>query len=87
MLHNLVITQPGKESAVGEMADAMASRPDAMAKHYVPDTDMIIFSTPQIAHGQKVELTFATPNMPGRYPFICTFPGHWRMMRGVIIVE
>ncbi|MDC0325119.1 GDSL-type esterase/lipase family protein, partial [bacterium] len=87
MLHNLVVTQPGKETAVGEMADAMAAQPDAMAKHYVPDTDMIIFATPQIAQGQKVEMEFTTPSEPGIYPFICTFPGHWRIMRGAMVVE
>ena len=38
MLHNLVITKPGKATAVGEMADAMAAQADALLRHYVPDT-------------------------------------------------
>jgi len=25
--------------------------------------------------------------MPGRYPYLCTFPGHWKLMNGVLIVE
>lgn len=87
MLHNLVITKPGKATAVSGMADAMAAQADAMAKHYVPDTDMILFSTPQIPHGEKVTLEFTTPAEPGEYPFICTFPGHWRIMRGVMHVK
>jgi len=32
--------------------------------------------------------TFAAPAAPGRYPFICSFPGHAQVgMRGVLIVE
>lgn len=87
MLHNLVITKPGKVAEVGAMADAMAADPDAMAKHYVPDTDLILFSTPQIPQGEKVEIQFTTPTEPGNYPYICTFPGHWRIMSGVMVVE
>jgi len=25
--------------------------------------------------------------VPGRYPYLCTFPGHGTIMRGVLIVE
>ena len=24
---------------------------------------------------------------PGAYPYICTFPGHWRIMQGVLTVK
>lgn len=87
MLHNLVITNPGQATKVGEMADAMAADADAMAKHYLPDSDQILFSTPQIPHGEKFVKKFTTPSEPGNYPYICTFPGHWRIMRGIMIVE
>jgi azurin len=87
MLHNIVITKPGTEAAVGAMADAMAAQADAMAKNYIPDTDMILFSTPQVPDGQTVKLPFTAPTKPGKYPYLCTFPGHWRIMRGVMIVE
>ncbi len=87
MLHNLVITNKGQANAVGELADKMAVDPDAMAKHFVPDTDQILFSTPQIPHGQTHEAKFTTPAETGEYPYICTFPGHWRVMRGVMIVS
>lgn len=87
MLHNIVVTKPGKATAVGDLADAMAVQPDAMAKHFIPDSDLILFSTPQIPHGEKFESEFITPSEPGKYPYICTFPGHWRIMRGVMVVE
>jgi len=36
---------------------------------------------------RRTELNFTAPSAPGRYPYLCTFPGHWRIMRGVLIVE
>ena len=87
MLHNLVITAADKGDEVGALADAMASQPDGMAKHFVPETDLILFSTPQIPHGEKYEAKFTTPKKPGSYPYLCTFPGHWRIMSGTMIVE
>jgi uncharacterized protein len=32
-------------------------------------------------------LMFIAPSQPGEYPFICTVPGHWRIMNGKMIVE
>lgn len=81
MLHNLVITQPGKGTTVGELSDEMATQPDAMTNHFVPESAFVLYATPQIPHGGKHESTFKTPEQPGRYPYICTFPGHWRLMR------
>jgi len=87
MQHNLVITKPGKAAAVGALADAMAANPDAMEKHYVPDSDLILFATGLVPHGEKEEKEFIVPSLPGDYPYICTFPGHWRIMRGIMVVE
>ena len=36
---------------------------------------------------EEAEQEFTAPKQPGRYPFLCTFPGHWRVMKGVLIVE
>ena len=35
---------------------------------------------------QQVSLRFQSPKEPGSYPFICTVPGHWRIMKGNMIV-
>ena len=80
MLHNLVIAKPRKAVAVGEMSDAMA-------KHYVPESDDVLFATEQIPHGGRFEKEFPTSTQPGKYPVICTFPGHWHLMKGVMVVE
>ena len=30
-------------------------------------------------------LHFRAPSVPGRYPYLCTFPGHWMIMNGELI--
>ena len=32
-------------------------------------------------------ISFRAPTAPGRYPYLCTFPGHWMVMNGEMIVE
>jgi len=36
--------------------------------------------------GQKETLEFTAPSKPGDYEFICTFPGHWAVMNGIMKV-
>jgi uncharacterized protein len=32
------------------------------------------------------KLTFKVPEIVGDYPYVCTFPGHWSIMNGVMKV-
>jgi azurin len=86
-MHNFLLTKPGKADVVGRLADALAATPDGLKKHYVPDSDLVLFATKQVAAGKKLEKSFTAPKEPGQYPFICSFPGHWQLMRGVMIVK
>jgi azurin len=86
-IHNMVIVRPGSEQEIGLLADQMAQDPDAMKKSFVPDSDKVIWSTPLVNGKGQVELELIAPEQPGRYPFLCTFPGHWRVMKGVMVVE
>jgi azurin len=36
---------------------------------------------------QNATVTFTAPTTPGEYPFVCSFPGHWVTMRGILRVE
>ena len=37
---------------------------------------------------ETVEVTFTVPAKPGKYEFICTFPGHYTLgMKGVLTVR
>ena len=87
MQHNLVLVERGAEQEIGELADKLAADPKGMEKAYVPDSPKVLHATPLVEPNGKAELKFDAPTTPGRYPYICTFPGHWRVMRGVLIVE
>ena len=32
------------------------------------------------------QLSFTAPKEPGIYPYVCTYPGHWRRMYGALYV-
>jgi putative membrane-bound dehydrogenase-like protein len=86
MQHNLVIAQTGTLKTIGEAADKLASNPRGAEMHYVPDIPEVLFAT-KLVDPQKTErLTFMAPEKEGDYPFVCTFPGHWSIMNGVMKV-
>jgi len=37
--------------------------------------------------GQTITVQFRAPSEAGAYPYVCTFPGHWRLMNGVLTVR
>jgi putative membrane-bound dehydrogenase-like protein len=86
MQHNLVIAQIGSLEKVGEAANKLAADPKGAEKQYVPDIPEVLFATKLVNPQQTVSLKFTAPAKPGDYPFICTFPGHWSIMNGVMKV-
>jgi azurin len=87
MQHNLVLVARGADEEVGMLADQMATKPDGLTKQFVPDSPKVLYATPLVNPSGRAELQFNAPTEPGSYPFLCTFPGHWRIMRGVLTVE
>ncbi len=87
MPHNIVVVTPGSLEKVGTAADAMASLPDGYERQFIPDMPEVLFATPLVNAGEHYQLDFVAPDTPGDYPFICTFPGHWRIMQGVLTVN
>ena len=85
--HNLVIVKPGTLRKVGELADHMITAPGASEKHYVPDTPDVLWATRILDPDESQDLLFTAPSVPGDYPFVCTFPGHWQLMHGILRVE
>lgn len=86
MQHNLLVLQPGSLETVGAAADKLATDPQGAEKQYVPDMPEVLYSTRLVNPEETVELTFTAPEEPGAYPFVCTFPGHWRIMQGTMKV-
>lgn len=86
MPHNMVIGSPGSLEKVGKAADAMAAQKNGYEKSFVPVIPEVLYHTPLVQSGKTYRLDFKAPQKKGEYPFVCTFPGHWQTMRGIIKV-
>ena len=89
--HNLVIVQPGALSAVGMAANEMARDPKNANSDFIPSSRkaLIIEASPMIGPTRESlvhVLRFKAPTKPGVYPYVCTFPGHWVVMNGIMVV-
>jgi putative heme-binding domain-containing protein len=89
--HNFVIVKPDALAEVGMAANEMARDPRNANSDFIPPQkkDLILHATPMIgpARTSKIAvLRFNAPKEPGVYPFVCTFPGHWVVMNGVMVV-
>jgi len=85
--HNWALLKPGTLAEVGSLANALVADPDAAARHYVPESPAVLVATDVVDPGEKATVYFRAPDAPGRYPFLCTFPGHWMVMNGVLVVK
>ena len=86
MPHNLVVGRPGSLEEIGTKGSAMPMPSDPAAKPFVPNTPLVLYATTLVNGGEEVRLRFTAPKEPGEYPFVCTFPGHWLRMYGVMVV-
>lgn len=85
--HNWVLVKPGALARVGLLANKIISSPDAAARHYVPQSEDVLFFTDIVPSRQESSIFVKVPEEPGRYPYLCTFPGHWMVMNGVLTVD
>jgi putative heme-binding domain-containing protein len=88
MPHNFVIVSPGNLEKIGEAAEAFATQPGAAEKQYVPDMPpgVVLLKSKLLQSRQVEQLKFTAPTEPGIYPYVCTYPGHWRRMHGALYV-
>jgi azurin len=84
MPHNLVIVSPGTADEVAQAAIDLGNK--GFAKGFIPDNKHVLHATRLISSKEEQVLVFNAPAQPADYPFLCTFPGHGQMMRGVIKV-
>ena len=82
MGHNVVFLKNGvKPSAFAVKAAA------ARDNDYIPEeTTEVIAHTKMIGGGETTVIEFIAPEA-GTYNYICSFPGHYAMMKGKLIVE
>ncbi len=84
MGHNWVLLKMMSEKEVAAFAtSAMAKGPE-----YIPDDkSAILVHTKTLGPKESDSVTFEAPSKAGEYPFICSFPGHFTLMRGKLIVK
>jgi plastocyanin len=86
--HNFVLVQPGSLEEVGLAANEMAKDPEAAKSgQFIPKSKKIIVHSKMLKQGEKETLRFKAPRKPGRYPYLCSFPGHWTIMKGILVVK
>ena len=85
MGHNVVILEAG--TAIPTFAAKCAPAKD---NGYIPDDaeskEQVVAHTKLLGGGESDEITFTAP-AAGEYPFICSFPGHFAIMQGVMTVK
>ncbi len=86
MPHNLVFSQPGSREEVGKQAETMSPNPDRQGRVYVPNNPKIWASSKLLEPGAKETLKLTAPEKPGTYDYLCTYPEHWRVMFGELVV-
>ena len=85
--HNWMLAKPGTLQKIGNLANLMITDPQGLAKHYVPDSDDVLAYTDMTNPQASFTIHITAPKEKGDYPYLCTFPGHWMVMNGVIKVE
>ena len=85
MLHNLLIVKPGAVDKVGQAAFELGL--DGATRAYVPDLPEVLFHTGLIEPEKTETIFFEAPTKKGTYTFVCTFPGHYTLMQGSLIVK
>jgi putative heme-binding domain-containing protein len=86
MPHNFVVTQPGALEEIGTLAEATATQPGALERGYVPPSNKILLKSKLLQPRNSEKLRWTAPQQPGVYPYVCTYPGHWRRMYGALYV-
>ena len=88
--HNFILLKPGTDQAYGKAADDMILKDPVGALKAIyqpPSTDVLAKTSKLIGAGQHEVIKFTAPADPGDYPYICTYPGHRFLMKGVMHVR
>lgn len=84
MPHNLFVVEPGAANEVAIAALGLGEKGFALG--FRPDSPKILAATKLLDHDKEETLDFVVPAKPGDYEYVCTFPGHHLLMRGIMKV-
>lgn len=85
MGHNLLILKPGTEP-LSFAAGCMANKDTTGLPTDAEALKKVVAGTKVLGPDESETITFTAP-AAGEYPYICTFPGHAAIMKGVMKVE
>ena len=86
MGHNLVVLKKGitavgfGQKALGAGANATNALPDSLKGD-------VIAATKLLGPAESETIEFTAPKESGSYEYVCTFPGHFALMRGIMTVK
>jgi len=86
MGHNLVVLKKGitavgfGQKALGAGANATNALPDSLKGD-------VIAATKLLGPSESETIEFTAPKESGSYEYVCTFPGHFALMRGIMTVK
>ncbi len=84
MQHNFVLVQPNTADEVGGLALKLGVQGERI--HFVPNSAKVLNHTSVLQPSKSETIYFNAPQVPGVYPYVCTYPGHYTIMRGVMTV-
>lgn len=85
MGHNLVVLKKGEDYK--EFATEAAK--GSLENNYLPEAMMskVIAHTRVLGPGEEQTIEFTAPTETGNYTYVCTFPGHFALMHGIMTVK
>ncbi len=85
MAHNFVLLRKGADPKAFTEKSVGARDTDYIAPALKGE---VIASTKLVGPGETADATFAAPEKPGEYTFLCSFPGHFAVgMKGILVVK
>ncbi|RAP31765.1 hypothetical protein DID78_00380 [Candidatus Marinamargulisbacteria bacterium SCGC AG-343-D04] len=81
MRHNIIILKPSTNIV------EFSTKAIAYSSDFIPKDKAIIAYTPLLSSGDSITIRFTAPEKKGEYPYLCTFPGHFTTMNGMMIVK
>jgi azurin len=85
MGHNWVLLKAGIDPTAYAVSAAAAPSEEYQPKTLAAET---LATIPLLGAKETGEITFTAPSQPGKYGFLCSFPGHCQIgMRGVLVVK
>ena len=84
MAHNWVLLKPMDDAGVMAFSMSAAARPP---EHLPAEMSAVLAHTKMVGNGETDMVKVTAPSAPGEHPYVCTFPGHFMLMKGKMIVK